>query len=69
MDKKLAAVLLDQEAIAFLWAEPLDVAMELAVIEVHLGTRIAKIGWNNLQATVGHLALLFYREDKLLSTF
>ena len=38
MDKKLAAVLLDQKPIALLWAKPFDLAMELTPIVGRFGT-------------------------------
>jgi hypothetical protein len=69
MEKNLAVIILDDEPIAFLRAEPLDPTMAAIPILDLLGARTAQLRGLNFLPLIGHLSLLFNSKDELLATF
>ena len=68
VDKDVSAIILEDEAIPLPEIEPLDAPMKLAAVLDPLGAGIAQIRAHNLEALIGHLALLFHGKNELLAT-
>jgi hypothetical protein len=69
VDKDLTATIGDDETESLLQAEPLDPPMEFSAIGDFFGAGPAHLGRLDLCAPVGHLPLLFHREDELFAAF